>query len=88
MISRYTPDVMGNHWHDKSKWARVLKVELAVIAALSEDGIIPVEAADYIRKQADFNLDKINEYDKVYRHDVIAFLTSVGDSLDFEVFGL
>lgn len=81
MINRYTPEVMGKLWNDRSKWERVLEVELAVADILAEDGIIPVEAAVEMRKRADFNVDTMNEYEKIVRHDVIAFLQSVGDSL-------
>ena len=81
MIQRYTPKIMSDLWSDHSKWERVLLVELAVADVLAEDGVIPIIAADHMRKRARFDVDKINEYEAVVRHDVIAFLQSVGDSL-------
>ncbi len=81
MIARYTPEVMAEFWGDKAKWQRVLEVELAVADILSEDGIIPADASRIMRERAAFDVDKINEYEAVYRHDVIAFLMSVSDSL-------
>lgn len=81
MIERYTLPEIADIWHDNAKWGRVLEVELAVADVLAEDGIIPTEAAKEMRKRAGFDLNKINEYEATYRHDVIAFLTSVGDSL-------
>ena len=81
MIDRYTPRVMAELWSDEAKWGRVLDVELAVTRILAEDGIIPVEAADEMKRLASFDMEKVNEYEKTFRHDVIAFLTSTGDSL-------
>ncbi len=81
MIPRYTPKIMSDLWSDQSKWERVLQVELAVADILAEDGTIPIIAADQMRKRAKFDVDKIDEYEAIVRHDVIAFLQSVGDSL-------
>jgi adenylosuccinate lyase len=81
MISRYTPKEMAELWNDHSKWERVLKVELAVIDIYAEDGIIPLDAALEIHNRAEFDISKIDEYEVIVRHDLIAFLQSVGDSL-------
>lgn len=72
---------MSEFWSDHSKWQRVLSVELATAEVLAEDGIIPTEAATKMRELASFDTDKIDEYEAVVRHDLIAFLQSVGDSL-------
>ncbi len=81
MIPRYTPKIMSDLWSDQAKWERVLQVELAVADVLAEDEIIPIIAADQMRKLAKFDVAKIDEYEAIVRHDVIAFLQSVGDSL-------
>ncbi len=81
MIQRYTPEIMAQHWSDESKWQRVLEVELTVAEILAEDGIVPAEAAAEMRKNAKFDVKQIEENEKIIRHDVIAFLQSVGDSL-------
>ncbi|MDQ7788624.1 MAG: adenylosuccinate lyase [Clostridia bacterium] len=47
--------------------------------ALAELGQIPAEAVDVIRNRADFRVERILEIEKVTRHDVIAFLTNVGE---------
>ena len=72
---------MSEFWSDHSKWQRVLSVELATAEVLAEDGIIPSKAAVKMRELAAFDTDKIDEYEVVVRHDLIAFLQSVGDSL-------
>lgn len=79
MIARYTPKEMAELWSDRARWERALKVELAVIDIYAEDGIVPLESAQEIHNRADFNVEKINEYEAIVRHDVIAFLQSVGD---------
>lgn len=72
---------MQNLWSDDAKWSRVLRVELAVVEVLAEDGIVPEDAAAHMKKTAAFDVRKIDEYEAVVRHDLIAFLQSVGDSL-------
>jgi adenylosuccinate lyase len=79
MIPRYTPKVMAELWGDRARWERVLKVELAVIDIYAEDSVVPLEAAAQIHEHADFDVAKIDEYEAVVRHDLIAFLQSVGD---------
>ncbi len=79
MIPRYTPKIMAELWSDRARWERALKVELAVIDIYAEDDVIPLETAEKIHELADFDTAKIEEYEAVVRHDVIAFLQSVGD---------
>ena len=81
MIARYTPKIMADLWSDQAKWNRVLEVELAAAEILAEDGIIPASASEEMRRTASFDVVKIEEHEAVFRHDVIAFLHSVGDSL-------
>ena len=42
-------------------------------------GQIPEEAAKNIRAKANFNVDRVNEIEQTTRHDVIAFLSCVGE---------
>ena len=58
-----------------------LQVELAVCDAYAELGTIPKEAAEEIRKKATFSVERIDEIEREVRHDVIAFLTCVNESL-------
>lgn len=81
MIPRYTRSEMGRVWTDQRKFESWLAIELLVCEALSELGQIPAEAVREIKKKAAFNVERINEIEKVTKHDVIAFLTSVGDSI-------
>src|SRR6266700_5439556 len=79
MIPRYTPAEMGRIWEDHNKFQRWLDVELAVIETLSEEGIIPIDAAAEIKAKAAFSVDRINEIEAEAKHDVIAFTTSVAE---------
>jgi adenylosuccinate lyase len=42
-------------------------------------GMVPREAVERIKSKAHFDIERIDEIEKVVKHDVIAFLTSVAD---------
>ena len=84
MIPRYSRPEMAALWSDQAKFQRWLDVEVAACEAWAELGQIPREAAQKIRRDASFSVDKINEYIAITHHDVTAFLRSVADSLGEE----
>ncbi len=81
MIERYSRKEMAEIWDLNSKFNYYLKVELAVCDTYAELGTIPKEAAKEIREKAGFSIERIDEIEKEVRHDVIAFLTCVNESL-------
>lgn len=81
MIERYTREEMGKIWTLANKYQTYLKVELAVCTAYEKLGKIPKEAYDHIFKCARFNLPRINQIEEEVKHDVIAFLTNVNESV-------
>lgn len=81
MIERYSREEMAKIWDLNSKFNYYLQVELAVCDAYEELGTIPKEAAEEIRKKATFSVERIDEIEREVRHDVIAFLTCVNESL-------
>ena len=81
MIARYTRPEMGKLWDLENKYQKWLDVEIAACEAWAELGEIPRDALKSIRKKAIFDVNKIDEIEKVVKHDVIAFLTSVAQSL-------
>jgi adenylosuccinate lyase len=81
MIPRYTRPEMEKIWAEQRKFKTWLTIELEVCEALSELGEIPREAVNEIRKKARFDVQRINEIEKVTKHDVLAFLTNVGESI-------
>jgi len=81
MIPRYTRPEMAKIWTEQRKFETWLAIEVEVCEALSELGKIPAEAVKEIRKEAKFDVQRINEIERVTKHDVIAFLTNVGESI-------
>lgn len=81
MIARYTRPEMGMLWDLENKYQKWLDVEIAVCEAWAELGEIPRDALKAIRQKAGFDVKRIDEIEKVVKHDVIAFLTSVAQSL-------
>lgn len=79
MIKRYTLSPFNDIWSDEHKFSLWLKIELAVCESLASRGMIPEEALNRIKARAYFDVQKIEEYERTLRHDVIAFLTSVAD---------
>jgi len=84
MIARYTRPEMGMLWDLENKYQKWLDVEIAVCEAWAELGEIPRDALKAIRQKAGFDVKRIDEIEKVVKHDVIAFLTSVAQSLGHE----
>jgi adenylosuccinate lyase len=81
MITRYTRPEMAKIWTEQRKFETWLEIELLVCEALSKLGEIPAQAVREIREKACFDVNRINEIEKVTKHDVIAFLTNVGESI-------
>jgi adenylosuccinate lyase len=70
---------MGNIWEDENKFRVWLNIELLACEAQAELGVIPKEAMKVIREKANFNIARILEIEQEVKHDVIAFLTNVGE---------
>lgn len=81
MIERYTLPEMGALWTEEQKYRNWLKVELAACEALAERGEIPPDAWEEIRSKAGFDLEHIAQIEAEVHHDVIAFLTSLGEKV-------
>ena len=68
-------------WDLKHKYEIWLEVELQACAAFERAGQVPRGTSAKIRKQAKINVDLIAEIEKVTKHDVIAFLESLLESV-------
>jgi adenylosuccinate lyase len=79
MIERYTRPVMGKIWEDENKFRIWLEIETLACEAQAELGIIPNEAVKVIREKGNFKVARILEIEEEVKHDVIAFLTNVGE---------
>jgi adenylosuccinate lyase len=79
MIERYTRPAMGKLWEDENKFSVWLEIETLACEAQAELGVIPKEAVKVIREKGSFSVDRILEIEQEVKHDVIAFLTNVGE---------
>jgi adenylosuccinate lyase len=79
MIERYTRPAMGRIWDDHNRFQIWLDIEILACEAQAELGVIPKEAVEVIRAKASFDVRRIDEIEREVKHDVIAFLTSVGE---------
>src|SRR5438309_3384926 len=81
MITRYTHPEMGRIWSDQRRYETWLLVETAAAEAMAAAGIIPAEAARDIRERGGFDIARIEEIEQTSQHDVIAFITAVGEKV-------
>jgi len=81
MIERYTRPEMGAIWTDENRFQKWLDVEIAVCEVHADMGTIPREAVEKIKRTASFSVDRINEIERITRHDVIAFTTALAENI-------
>jgi len=79
MITRYTRPEMGNIWTEENKFQTWLDIEILACESQAELGVIPKDAVNTIRAKAKFYVKRIDEIEAEVKHDVIAFLTNVGE---------
>lgn len=84
MVERYSREIMAKKWDMQAKYDAWLKVELAAVKAWNKLGLINDTDCEKILKNAKFDIARIDEIEKTTKHDVIAFLTSVSESLGEE----
>ena len=81
MIDRYSRKEMKNIWELEQKFQYYLKVELAVCEAYFKLGQIPADNLKAIKNKASFTVERIDEIEREVKHDVIAFLTNVNETV-------
>ncbi len=79
MIPRFSRPEMTAIWEQDNKFKTWLEVELLACEGQASIGAIPADAPEKIRAKAEFSIERIDEIEREVRHDVIAFLTSVGE---------
>ncbi|MFD2216807.1 MULTISPECIES: adenylosuccinate lyase [Metabacillus] len=84
MIERYTRPEMGAIWTEENKFKAWLEVEILACEAWAELGVIPKEDVALLRKNASFDVNRINEIELETRHDVVAFTRAVSETLGEE----
>jgi len=81
MIARYTNPEMGRIWSEENGFQKWLDVEILAAEALARLGRVPKAAIARIRKKARFNVDRIRKIEAEVKHEIIAFLSCVAESL-------
>jgi adenylosuccinate lyase len=84
VIERYTRPEMGRLWSEQARLDRWLAVELAFVDVLAERGEVPPEAAHALRARARIDPARMRAIEDVVRHDVIAFVSAVAETVGDE----
>src|SRR5690606_41645381 len=82
MIPRDSRPDMAAIWSPETKFRIMFEIEAHATFALAELGVVPMSAAQTIWDKgsaATFDVARIDEIEAVTHHDVIAFLTHVGE---------
>lgn len=82
MIPRYSRPEMVAIWSPETRFRIWFEIEAHACDALAELGVIPKEAAKTIWEKggaATFDVEKIDAIEREVKHDVIAFLTHLGE---------
>jgi len=72
---------MAAIWEPQNRFDKWLQVEILVCEAMAAERMIPQEAVETIKQKASFSVDRIQEIEETVKHDVIAFLTNVEESV-------
>jgi adenylosuccinate lyase len=81
MIARYTRPEMGRIWSEENGFQKWLDVEILAAEALSKLGKVPIAAVARIQKRARFEVKRIREIEAEVKHEIIAFLSAVAESI-------
>lgn len=84
MIERYDIPEISSLFSLKNRYETFLKVELAATHAFSKLGVVPDSDYQKIKEKAVVHVDRINELEKITKHDVIAFTRSIDEKLGDE----
>lgn len=84
MIERYSTKEMQQIWSEENKFRAWLEVEILACEGWSKLGEIPKEDVEKLRKNANFDINRIYEIEQETRHDVIAFTRAVSETLGEE----
>src|SRR4029453_7987472 len=82
MIPRYSRPEMVAIWSPETRFRIWFEIEAHATDALAELGVVPKAAALAIWEKggkAEFEGERIEEIEAVTKHDVIAFLTHLGE---------
>ena len=81
MVPRYSRKEMLEIWSDISKYSIWLDIEIHALEGMEKVGIVPVGTAEIVRKNAKFDSRRIDEIEAEIKHDILAFLTNISESV-------
>ncbi len=81
MISRYSRPAMSAIWEAENRFRLWFEIEAHACDALAAAGIIPEQAAQAIRAKGKWEIARIDEIERAIHHDVLAFLTNLGEHI-------
>ncbi len=82
MIPRYSRPEMVAVWSPETRFRIWFEIEAYACEAMAEIGVIPKNSAKAIWEngsRAEFSIERIDEIERVTKHDVIAFLTHLAE---------
>jgi adenylosuccinate lyase len=87
MIERYTRPEMGHIFSLENKYAIWQEIEVLACEAHAELGDCGITKADaeWIRRHAGFDRAEVDRIEAITNHDVIAFLTDMGEHIDADL---
>ena len=81
MVPRYSRKEMVEIWSDISKYSIWLDIEIHALEGMEKIGIVPTGTAKIVREKAKFDSKRIDEIETEIKHDVLAFLTNISESV-------
>ncbi|WP_270330055.1 adenylosuccinate lyase [Lapidilactobacillus dextrinicus] len=84
MLERYSRPEMQQIWSLQNQYQSWLEVEVLACQAWSKIGEVPEADALKITENASFTTERVQELEKVTKHDVVAFTRAVSESLGAE----
>lgn len=85
MISRYSTPETDELFSEQAKMSRWLEIELCVVEAMAEAGVVPQESAAYCRIHApkidESFVQRVQDREAITNHDVAAFVDVVQESI-------
>ena len=81
MIERYSRTQMTNIWTDESKYRLWQRIEIVVLEEMAALGEIPSHVPGLVKERSAFTIEEIAEIEERVKHDMIAFLTNLGDGV-------
>lgn len=83
MIARYEVKAISEIWSEKSRLKHLFEVEMALMKAQEELGIVP-PSTHQAYNTVEIRPERVAEIEKTTRHDVIAFCTSITEQVAAE----